>query len=65
MVNTPYNREVHRTVRAYLAQHPAARMFVFFTGDPIPESVESCLLGRADVKKITLIYEEQNLVVSF
>jgi len=40
-------------------------MFVFFTGDPIPESVESCLLRRADVKKITLICEEQNLVVSF
>jgi hypothetical protein len=31
---------VHQTVQAYLAQHPAARLFIFFTGDPIPQGVE-------------------------
>ena len=42
----PDKREVYRTVKAYLAQHPAARMFVFFTGDPIPEGVEVMLAVR-------------------
>jgi hypothetical protein len=33
-------RAMHQTVKAYLAQHPAARLFIFFTGDPIPQGVE-------------------------
>jgi monomeric isocitrate dehydrogenase len=46
VTHSPDKREVYRTVKAYLAQHPAARMFVFFTGDPIPESVEVMLALR-------------------
>jgi hypothetical protein len=42
----PDKREVYRTVKAYLAQHPTARMFVFYTGDPIPEGVEVMLAVR-------------------
>jgi hypothetical protein len=42
----PDKLEVYRTVKAYLAQHPAARMFIFFTGQPIPESVEIMLALR-------------------
>lgn len=30
---------VYQTVKAYLEQHPAARIFVFFTGALIPEGV--------------------------
>jgi len=43
VTHSPDKSEVYRTVKAYLAQHPAARMSVFFTGDPIPESVEVML----------------------
>ncbi|RMF87038.1 MAG: hypothetical protein D6736_13690, partial [Nitrospinota bacterium] len=35
--------KVYQAVKAYLAQHPAARVFLFFTGDPIPESMEVAL----------------------
>jgi hypothetical protein len=31
---------VHQAIKAYLKQHPTARLFIFFTGDPIPEGVE-------------------------
>lgn len=30
---------VYQTAKAYLAQYPAARLFIFFTGNPIPEGV--------------------------
>ena len=41
--HSPEKNQVYQTVRAYLAQHPAARVFIFFTGDPIPEGVEVAL----------------------
>ena len=40
LTHSPDKRVVHQTVKAYLVQHPAARLFIFFTGDPIPEGVE-------------------------
>ena len=36
-------------MRAYVAQHPAARVFIFFTGDPIPEGVEEALASASQV----------------
>lgn len=43
IAHSPQKNQVHQAVRAYLAQHPAARVFIFFTGDPIPEGVELAL----------------------
>jgi hypothetical protein len=34
---------VYQAVQAYRGQHPAARIFLFFTGDPMPEGVEVAL----------------------
>jgi hypothetical protein len=39
LAHSPNKQAVHQTVKAYLAQHPAARLFIFFTGDPIPQGV--------------------------
>jgi hypothetical protein len=39
LTHSPDKRAVHQTVKVYLAQHPAARLFIFFTGDPIPKEV--------------------------
>jgi len=35
---------IYQAVQFYLTQHPTARLFIFFTGDPIPKNVE-VLLG--------------------
>lgn len=40
LVHSPDKHTVYQTVKAYLAQHPTARLFMFFSGDPIPEGVE-------------------------
>ena len=37
---------IYQAVKIYLAQHPAARIFVFFTSDPIPENIEVALALR-------------------
>lgn len=39
-------QEVYQAAKAYLMQHPTARLFIFFTGDPIPEGVEAMLAFR-------------------
>lgn len=38
--------QVYQTVKAYRAQYPATRIFIFFAGDPIPEGVEVALALR-------------------
>jgi hypothetical protein len=40
ITHSPDKNQVYQTVKVYLAQHPATRVFVFFAGDPIPEGVE-------------------------
>jgi hypothetical protein len=40
LTHSPDKHGVYRTAKAYLTQHPTARLFIFFTGDPIPEGVE-------------------------
>ena len=44
--HSPEKQEVYQAARAYLMQHPTARLFIFFTGDPIPEGVEAMLAFR-------------------
>ena len=34
LTHSPDKQGVYRTVKAYLTQHAAARLFIFFTGDP-------------------------------
>jgi hypothetical protein len=46
LTHSPDKGTVYQTVRAYRAQHPATRVFLFFTGDPIPEGVEVALAFR-------------------
>lgn len=46
ITHSPEKRRVHREVKSYLTQHPATRMFIFFTGDPIPQNVEVMLALR-------------------
>ena len=43
LTHSPDKRAVYQTVRSYRVQHAAARVFIFFTGDPIPEGVEVAL----------------------
>ena len=43
ITHSPTKHLVYDTVKAYLGQHPAARVFIFFAGDPIPEGVEVAL----------------------
>jgi hypothetical protein len=38
--------QIYQTAKAYLAQHRDARIFIFFTGDPIPESIGVALALR-------------------
>ena len=40
LTHSPEKHTVHQAVKAYLKQRPTARLFIFFTGDPIPEGVE-------------------------
>lgn len=42
----PHKRVVYQTAKHYLAQHPTARLFIFFAGDPIPQEVEAMLVLR-------------------
>jgi len=46
ITHSPDKTQVYQTVKAYRAQHPAARVFIFFTGDPIPQGVEVALALR-------------------
>ncbi|MBI3795628.1 MAG: hypothetical protein HY268_01480 [Deltaproteobacteria bacterium] len=39
----PKKQQVYRAAKQYRAQDPTARMFIFFTGDPIPAGVEAML----------------------
>jgi hypothetical protein len=39
ITHSPDQSQVYRTVKAYLAEHPAASVFIFFAGDPIPEGI--------------------------
>lgn len=40
LTHSPDKQTVYQTVKSYRAQHPEARIFIFYTGDPIPERVE-------------------------
>jgi hypothetical protein len=40
----PHKGVVYQTAKRYLAQHPTARLFIFFAGDPIPQEVEAMLV---------------------
>jgi hypothetical protein len=44
--HSPEKHHVYQTAKTYLTQHPTARMFIFFAGDPIPEHVEVMLALR-------------------
>ena len=46
ITHSPDKQEVYQAVKAYLTQRPTARMFIFFTGDPIPEGVGVALALR-------------------
>jgi len=46
LTHSPEKQEVYRSAKAYLAQHPEVRLFIFFTGDPIPQDVEVMLALR-------------------
>jgi hypothetical protein len=46
LTHSPDKQTVYQTAKSYLAQHPAARLFIFFTGDPLPEGVEVALALR-------------------
>ncbi len=46
LTHSPEKHQVYQTVKAYRVQHPAARVFIFFAGDPIPEGVEGALALR-------------------
>jgi len=46
ITHSPDKQEVYQAVKAYLAQDPTARTFIFFTGEPIPEGVGVALALR-------------------
>lgn len=46
IIHSPEKQQVYQKAKTYLAQHPTARMFIFFTGDPIPKNVEVMLAIR-------------------
>jgi hypothetical protein len=46
ITHSPDKQEVYKAVKAYLMQHPTARVFIFFAGDPIPEGVGVALALR-------------------
>jgi len=39
ITHSPDKQEVYQAVKAYLAQRPTARTYIFFTGNPIPEGL--------------------------
>ena len=39
ITHSPDKQEVYQAVKAYLAQRPTARTYIFFTGAPIPEGL--------------------------
>jgi hypothetical protein len=43
LTHSPDKSTVYQTGKAHRAQHPSTRVFLFFTGDPIPEGVEVAL----------------------
>jgi hypothetical protein len=46
ITHSPDKQEVYQAMKAYLAQRPTARTFIFFTGEPIPEGVGVALALR-------------------
>lgn len=46
LTHSPDKRQVYQMVKAYLAEHPGARVFIFFAGEPIPEGVGVALALR-------------------
>ena len=46
ITHSPDKQEVYQAVKAYLARRPTARMFIFFTGEPIPAGVGVALALR-------------------
>ena len=41
--HSPEKQAVYKAAKTYLVRYPQARIFLFFTGDPIPEGVEAML----------------------
>ena len=39
LTHSPEKAPVYQAVHVYRDQHPTARLFIFFTGDPIPADV--------------------------
>ena len=46
ITHSPDKQEVYQAVKAYLAQCPTARTYIFFTGNPIPEGLGVALALR-------------------
>ena len=46
ITHSPDKQEVYHAVKAYLAQRPTARTYIFYTGNPIPEGVGVALALR-------------------
>jgi hypothetical protein len=46
ITHSPDKQEVYQAVKAYLAQRPTARTYIFFTGNPIPEGLGVALALR-------------------
>ena len=46
IAHSPDKQEVYQAVKAYLAQRPTARTYIFFTGNPIPEGLGVALALR-------------------
>jgi hypothetical protein len=40
----PKKQHVYQAAKQYLTKDPTARLFIFFTGDPIPAGVEAMLV---------------------
>jgi hypothetical protein len=40
LTHSPEKTRVYQAVQTYRGQYPAVRLFIFFTGDPIPADVE-------------------------
>jgi hypothetical protein len=43
IIHSSEKQQVYQKAKTCLVQHPTARRFIFFTGDPIPENVEVML----------------------
>ena len=46
LAHSPEKATVYQAVHAYRGQHPTVRLFIFFTGDPIPADVEVAFAFR-------------------